>query len=313
MAVVSDRTPMSEAERHRANTNGILAMLASTTSFVIGDACMKAVGTELPLGQMIFLRGLLATVLVLLLVRLFGAGGTVAKLGHPLVLTRTASEIGATLCFFSGLVLMPLADATAISQFAPLALTAAAAIFLSEPVGWRRWLATLVGLIGVLIIIKPGTSAFNWAALFIVGSVLSVTVRDILTRQIPPDVPAVLMTALAALAITLAGLALKPFEVWQLPSAATVGMLVVAAVGMVAGFHTIILAMRSGELSLIAPFRYNSVLLATLVGFFAFGEVPAVSTLVGIAIVVAAGLYTFHREHVRRRAVASPAGGRPGA
>jgi drug/metabolite transporter (DMT)-like permease len=288
-----------------SNARGIVAMLAGMFCFVASDTLIKIVGRDLPVGQIMFVRGLFASVLMGSIVALSGGLSLVpAVLRRPLVGWRTLAEAGATLCFFAGLVRLPFADAAAIGQFTPLAVTAAAAIFLNEPVGWRRWLATVVGLLGVMIIIRPGTSAFNWAALFIVGCVAFVTVRDLTTRQIGAAVPATLLVCLSVVAVTVVGLCMKPFEVWVSPTTWHIGALALSALGVSGGYYGTIIAMRSGEISVIAPFRYAVMLYALFWGYLVFNEVPDRATWIGITIVIGAGLYTVYREHVRRREAA---------
>jgi drug/metabolite transporter (DMT)-like permease len=285
-----------------SNARGIAAMLLGMFCFVASDTLIKIVGQSLAVGQIMFLRGIFATALLGTIVAVSGVQAQLLPaLRRPLVRWRTFAEVGATLCFFSGLVRLPFADAAAIGQFTPLAVTAAAAVFLSEPVGWRRWLATLAGLVGVLIIIRPGTSAFNPAALFIVGCVCFVTVRDLTTRQIGGATPAAILVLLSVAAVAMAGLAMKPFEVWARPTLWQLGALALSAVGVSGGYYGTIIAMRSGEISAVAPFRYSVMLYALFWGYVVFGEVPVPIVWLGIAIVIGAGLYTVYREHVRRR------------
>jgi drug/metabolite transporter (DMT)-like permease len=246
-----------------------------------------------------FVRGLFASALIVTVASAVGA------LRHPtaalsrLMVWRTAAEVGATVFFFSALVRLPFADVNAVAQFTPLAVTAGAALFFGEPVGWRRWLAAIAGLIGVLIIIRPGTSAFDWAAVFVLGSVFFVTMRDLITRRMGHAVPALFITAMSAISVTVSGLLLLPFEAWRLPSPGHVLLLAGAAVTLLGGYYWIVIAMRTGEIAVVAPFRYAATMFAVLSGWIVFGELPDAMTTLGILIVLAAGLYTFHRERVR--------------
>lgn len=148
------------AARH-SNTTGILAMLASMAFFVANDTCVKLIGEKLPLGELILLRNTAATIYILAFAAAFG--GLMLPVNPPkrLLGWRMVMEVLSTLFFLSALIALPIADATAIAQFTPLAMTAAAAVFLKEPVGWRRWLAALVGLIGVLLIARPEQPLFR--------------------------------------------------------------------------------------------------------------------------------------------------------
>ena len=283
------------------NLRGVLAMVAAMACFVAGDTIVKHLGQDLPLGEIILVRGLFASAFVLAMAQATGALRYWREILTPSVFLRCAAEIGATFCFFSALIRMPFADVNAIGQFTPMAITAGAALFLGEPVGWRRWLATIAGLIGVLIIVRPGTTAFDWAALFVAGSVVCVTARDLITRRLGHALPTLAITSISAVSVAASGLLLAPFETWRTPDGLHAALLACAAVTTVGGYYWIIVAMRTGEIALVSPFRYTATLFAVLSGFVVFNEFPDPLTIVGILIVVFAGLYTLHRERIRRQ------------
>jgi drug/metabolite transporter (DMT)-like permease len=294
---ISLTTPSGASE----NARGIVAMLVAMVSFVLGDMLAKITGRDLPVGQLMFLRGVFATLLIVGPAFLAGAFVDARRALTAPMAVRTLCEIGATILFFSALVRMPFANVNAVGQFTPLAITAGAAIFFAEPVGWRRWLATAVGLCGVLIIIRPGTDAFDPAGLLVIGSVLCVAVRDLTTRQIGRKVPALLVTTVSTLSVTVGGLLMIPFEQWHAPTAEHFILMGLAAAFSCFGYYFIIQTMRIGEIAVVAPFRYSSTPFAVLTGYAAFGEVPDALTWLGILVVIGAGLYTLHRERVRRR------------
>ena len=281
------------------NLRGVLAMLAAVASFVASDTMVKYAGQELPVGELIFLRALFASFITLSVAHIAGALKPLRQALTPVMAMRTLGEIGATMLYFAALVRMSFADANAIGQFAPLAVTAGAAIFLSEPVGWRRWLAASVGLAGVIIIIRPGTSAFHWVGLLVVGSVMCVAMRDLATRRIDRSLPTLLITAVSTVSVSISGLFLLPFENWLIPRAGTTLLLAGAAVCIFSGYFFIIKSMRQGEIGVVAPFRYSASLFAVVSGYLVFGEVPDTITMLGITIIVAAGIYTLHRERMR--------------
>jgi drug/metabolite transporter (DMT)-like permease len=283
------------------NARGIAAMLVAVAAFVVGDTIIKFAGQRLPVGEMIFVRGLFASAII---VASCWAAGLLGGVGQVLTLpvaVRTICDVGATIFFFSALVRMPFASVNAINQFAPLAVTAGAALFLREPVGWRRWSATTVGFLGVLVIIRPGTEAFDPAGLLVIASVCCVVVRDLLTRRIALAVPTLLIAGLSGVSVSLSGLLLLPFENWRIPSLQETFLLAGAALCIFVGYYAIVHAMRLGELAVVAPFRYAGTVFAVVTGYAVFSEIPDGPTLLGILIVVAAGLYSFHRERVRRR------------
>lgn len=272
-------------------------MLAAMAAFVANDAMMKQAATELPTGQVIFLRGVIMVPALTAFLIATASPGVLRALVRPAILARSAAEVGAALLYLTALFRMPIADCTAILQFTPLALTAGAALFLGAHVGWRRWLATLVGLIGVLIIIRPGANAFNPYAALALLSVAFIAARDLITRTLGADVPTLVIAFTATAAVAVSSIGLMPFETWQWPSAAALLALGGASIALLGAQYWIILAMRTGDIAVVAPFRYSIILWAVAAGFLIWREVPDAATWVGIAIVTAAGLYTFVREH----------------
>lgn len=275
---------------------GIVAMLASMAAFVANDTCVKLIGNTLPLGELIALRNSAATLYILAFAALFGGLTLPSNAPKQILGWRMAAEFFSTLLFLSALVRLPIADATAIGQFTPIAITAAAAIFLKERIGWRSWVATVFGLIGVLLIIKPGTSAYSPAALLVLAAVGFIVVRDLATRSISRDVPTLTLTAMSAAVSILSGVVLWPFETWILPSAYQAMLLMLAASFLTIAYALIIVAMRHGDVGTVSPFRYAVIVFAILSGWVFWNELPDVTQFVGIAVLSAAGLYTYYRE-----------------
>ncbi len=291
----------THASVRHSNTIGILAMLASMAFFVANDTCVKLIGETLPLGELILLRNTAATVYILAFAAVFGGLTLPADPPMRLLGWRMVMEILSTLFFLSALIAMRIADATAIAQFTPLAMTAAAAVFLKEPVGWRRWLAALVGLIGVLLIARPGTTAFSPAAVLLLIAVGLVVARDLLTRQITNAVPTLTLTLMSAAAVAPSGFLLLPFELWLWPATREIVLLLAGGLFLTLAYALIIVAMRAGDVAVISPFRYAVILFALISGWLVWGEIPDGLQMLGIAIVTLAGLYTVHRERVLRR------------
>ena len=272
-------------------------MIGSQAVFTVNDALMKLASRELPGGQAIFIRGLFTILLAsVLAVSLGGFRMWPARREWPLIGLRNIGEVGATLLYLTALFNMPIADATAILQFLPLAITAGAALFLGEPVGWRRWLATVVGFIGVLIIIRPGTPAFNGWSLVALASVAAIVLRDLTTRRIDRAVPTLFLTFASSLTVTAAASGFAFVETWHVPGPKALAMTATAALFVLAGYAAIIEAMRRGEVAVVAPFRYSVIVWAIIAGLVLFGEEPDPMALVGTGVVIAAGLYTFFRE-----------------
>lgn len=297
--------PPGSSSAAAGSGRSIVAMILAMACFVISDALFKLAGEELPVGEIIFIRGWIATALLIAFGLATGAfrnaRTSIGRADRRRMILRTLGEGGAAVCFLTGLMQMPFAEVSAIAQFAPLAITAGAAIFLGEPVGWRRWIATLVGFIGVMIIIKPGTAAFDWAGLWIVTSVLFVTMRDLATRTLSPGMSTILVITISAACVAAASLLLLLIETWKAPTAWALLLMLGAAIGSVGGYAGTVMALRSAELSVVAPFRYTVIIYAVLAGVLIFGERPALSTYIGIVVVIGAGLYMFHRERVTAR------------
>lgn len=280
-------------------------MSVAMTAFTVNDACMKAVTETLPLYQAIFLRGILCTAaLIVIALRMGGLRISVEPGDRKWLILRTLGEVGGTLTFLTALSHMPLANISAIMQFLPLAVTLAAALFLHEPIGWRRLLAILFGLAGVLLIVRPGTEGFDRWALMGLASVGCVVLRDLATRRMSSAMPSVTVAVAAAVAVTVTAAVLLPAEGWGVMAPRVAFLLGLAAACLIAGYLMIVVAMRVGDIGHVAPFRYVALVVAIGLGWAVFGQLPDGLTLLGAVIVVLTGIYSFHRE---RRL------GRPGA
>jgi drug/metabolite transporter (DMT)-like permease len=275
---------------------GIVFMLASMAIFVVNDTLMKIAAGHLPTGQAIFVRGALTSVIGAILIYATGAHRVLAQALSRSVLWRAAADVGGTIFFLNALVRMPMADVFGILQFIPLAVTAGAALFMGAKIGWRRWVATCVGLAGVLIIVRPGGSAFTSAALLAILAVLFSALRDLLSRSVPSSVPPLLIVTVGATVVTLASVCFATVETWHWPQSSTLLILLVASGALLAGQAWLVAAMRTGNIGAVAPFRYSMVLWAIVAGYAVWGEVPDGAAWSGICIVTAAGLYTFWRE-----------------
>ena len=284
------------------NLRGIAAMLVSMAALIANDAFFKLAAAGLPTGQAIFLRGLFASLLVSALVVQSGALSALPRLGDGKMMFRSAAEVGATLLYLTALVQMPIAEATAILQFTPLAITAGAALFLGAPVGWRRWTATVVGLIGVLVIIRPGAAVFNPYAALALVAVAFIAARDLTTRRLGQHIPTLVITFSSSAAVMLSSLGFLAVEQWRWPEMPKMLALLAAGACLLAGQFWAIVAMRTGDIAVVVPFRYSIILWAILAGFLVWRELPDLATWIGIATVTAAGIYTFLREHKLARA-----------
>jgi S-adenosylmethionine uptake transporter len=287
-------------ERLPANVRGIAAMLGAMASFAIGDAVMKLLAGHMPLGESLFVRGLMASSAIWYAAYRTGALTSVTKMWNKHLAWRTLGDSAASFFYIAALGRVPLADAGAIMQTNPLAVTAGAALFLGEKVGWRRWTATAVGFLGVLMIIQPGSSAFSWASLLVIVAVVTSAGRDLVTRRLD-GIPTLLVTAAAATATTFLSLGLLPFETWIKPHPVDVVRLGFAGLCMLLGQVLVVISIRSGDVSAVVPFRYSAIVWTMLLSVLIWGYWPNTLTLAGIVVVSGAGLYAFYREQTLRK------------
>jgi drug/metabolite transporter (DMT)-like permease len=279
-----------------ANLRGAAFMVAACAGFSANDAFMKSVAGELPLIQAVFLRGLVATLLIGGLAWWRDALRRPRRRDRRLIGLRSLAEIGATVCFLTALFHMPIANATAILQSLPLAVTLGAALAFGEPVGWRRCLAIAIGFMGVLIIVRPGSEGFDAYALWAVAAIVFIVTRDLSTRRLSPEVPALTVTLLTTAAVTAtAGIAAPAID-WEPVRPGAMLRLATSAACLMVGLIFGVMAMRVGEIAFVQPFRYTLLIWAMLFGIVMFGEWPDAWMLLGSAIVVATGLFTFYRE-----------------
>ena len=279
------------------NLRGILFMSLSMAAFTINDAFMKAVTQTLPLFQAIALRGAIAVLGLLLLAAATGAfRQRIGRRDLRLIGLRSAADVVATILFLTALLHMP------------LAITLGAAIAYGDRIGWRRMTAILAGFVGVMIVIRPGTEGFDRWALLGVGSVVCVVVRDLAVRPLQGQVPSALVALGAAVAVAVMGWAGTAVQGWQAMSGAEAAKVLGAGLFLIVGYISSVTAMRHGDIGLVAPFRYTSLLWAIFLGYMAFSNLPDGWTLIGAAIIVAAGIFTLLRERALRRRVAQGVG-----
>lgn len=282
------------------NLRGIVAIMVAMAAFIANDIFVKLASSALPLGEIMFVRGLLACALLLVWAVWSGAWSKWRLTLSWLNAWRSVGEISGTVFYLIALFNMKIANVNAIMQTIPLALTAGAALFLKEPIGWRRWIATLVGFAGVLLVVQPGGANFNTYSVFTLASVFCIVLRDLVTRVMGGELPTVLIALSSAVVVCAAGAVLFPFETWTWPTLATWANLTGSAVMLVTAYVAVVVAMRSGDVAVVSPFRYTVIVWAVLAGYLVWGELPDRLAVVGTAIIVAAGLYTLYRERVRR-------------
>lgn len=286
------------------NIRGAVFMVFAMFCFAVEDALIKGLAGAIPAGQV------LGTICL---------GGFVSFLAwsayrgeclwqpaylHPKVIIRSLCEVIGSCFFVSALALIPLTTASAVIQATPLVVAMGAALFLGQGIGWRRWIAIIVGFVGVLIIIRPGMEGFVPATLLAVGGMFGLAARDLVTRSLTVDltgpqlgIHAFGMVAPAAFLLVLLqgqSLAAPTMPQWALLGAGV-------GIGMLA-YLAIITATRKGNAGIISSFRYSRMVFALVVGYIAFTEIPDAATIIGATIIIASGIYTLWRETRLRRA-----------
>jgi drug/metabolite transporter (DMT)-like permease len=278
-------------------------MIGAMGCFVVNDALVKYASQTMPAAQLIFVRGVMASVLVLAVAQAMGATRRIREIARGWVAVRAVVDAIATMLFLVSLFHLPLANATAINMASPLIITVLAAVFLGERLGLSRWVAVGIGFLGVVLIIQPQAEGFNDYALVCLLSTVLLSVRDIVTRRVHAGIPSILVTLSNTVAVTLLAGALSLVEGWRAFTAFEIGLLAVVAVFLSTAYYLIVISTRRGDLSLVAPFRYTAILFATVAGFVIWGDTPNALAWCGIALVIASGIYVLR---VSRRARAAP-------
>jgi drug/metabolite transporter (DMT)-like permease len=297
---IRDKTArMSSSQNHTLRAG--LYMVITTACFVAGDTCIKLIGTTLPLGQVI---GLIGVVSSLFLLMVCGQQGILKNL--PLIFTRTVLlrslfDTMASFMFVSALMHMPLANLSSVMQSVPLVVVAVGVIFLGEKAGLSRIAAVIAGFLGVLLIVKPMPQTITIYEFLALGAVIVVAFRDLVTKRIPAHVPLLVIALANAIFISVSGFGVglaqgfKHVEAWQW------ALLLGAGLFVTISYYFIVATVRLGDLSATAPFRYSEVVFAIIAGILVFGEYPDAISYVGMALVIAAGLFAAHREAMQAR------------
>jgi drug/metabolite transporter (DMT)-like permease len=287
---------MSPATTLSDNSRGILFMLATVTGFAFGDTFVKLASADLSIAQIIIIRSLIALPVVTFVAWHQSAFASTRRMAERFIALRAIGEVGATAIYLTALVHLDIANATAILQIVPLATTAIAALLLGEPVGVRRWVAIGIGFLAVLLIVRPGMEGFNSWSLLALASVGFIVLRDISSRLLPATTHPLAVSMLSILVMIPLGFVMLPFQSWEPLTQRAIVYCGVSGIFLSAAFVSITLAMRHGEVAVVAPFRYAILLWAVVLQIAVFGVWPDSLTLIGSALLVATGLYSLYRE-----------------
>jgi len=271
--------------------------------FTMEDLFMKKLSVNLSTGQILITLGFGSSLVFALMAKSKGYKLTAKIFWSKGMLIRQFAEGIAAIAFITSLTLIPLSTVAAVFQATPLVITMGAALFLGEAVGWRRWLAIIVGLIGVLIIIRPGLNSFDPNVGYVLIAVLFVTVRDLITRKLPMNVPSTIVSFQAFASLIIAGgilIFLSDQKIVGLDKNQIYFVLGGIIFGVI-GYYCIVASTRIGEAGVVTPFRYSRLLFAIIIGFLFFNERPDFLTLLGASIVIMTGIYTVLRERYLAR------------
>src|SRR3954471_1353434 len=286
------------SDERSARLAGIALMLAGVGMFSFGDALGKVLVASYPVSELLLLRA--AVPLAILLALIWRQRATLPPLERPgLQLLRMVLSTAEVAAFFVAVVYLPLADVITYYLACPIFVTALSATVLRERVGWRRWSAVLVGFCGVLIALQPSAQTVTWPAMIALGGSLSFAVLMLITRSLraTPDIVLASSQFMGTLSF---GAALAPFG-WVPPTWSSLGFFAAAGWVSVCALLCVNRSLKLAPASSVVPYQYSMIVWAVMFGYLVFGDVPSVATLIGAAIIIAAGLYIFLREQALGR------------
>lgn len=282
--------------------SGVLLFTLGLSFIALADAMAKVLGQSMPSPQVVWLY--LCCVLFVLMLYFAVTRQNVrqlARTNRPWLQVARGLSILASLTFiFAALQFMPLAEATVINFTGPLFMVALAGPMLGEKVGWRRWAAVLVGLAGAMIVVRPGSEVFQWAALLPIGSAVFFALFQLITRKLAGH-DSTMTTLLYTQVVAAAGAVLAAPFFW---TPITLGQLVFVLAAGVVGLSAHICmfnAFRLADASLLAPINYTRIVASVLLGYVMFGDLPDFYTIVGGFVIIASGLFVIWRESQARR------------
>jgi drug/metabolite transporter (DMT)-like permease len=274
-----------------ANLKGIAFMVLSTGFFSANDAFMKLATVGLPPFEVLFLRGVMASLWALPVVLLTGNARGLPLVLNRWVLLRNSFELMAVLCFVVALANMPIADLTALGQISPMLLLIGVAVLYRDPIGWARAALIAIGFVGAICVAQPGASGISLFAVLGLGCAVGTAFRDIAGRKVSPAIPT-LVVAYGTLLLVMAGAAIASllFEHWVMPDGRHLLLLACSGLLLSLGHFFIFLSYRTGATAAVAPFYYMFAIWAVCSGALVFGTFPNTLALVGIMLIVVSGI-----------------------
>lgn len=283
--------------QNRANMIGSLWMVLGMATFAVEDMFLKAASQSLPVGQVLVIFGIAGTIIFALIAKLNKEKLYTPEIQSKPMRLRVIFETIGRLFYILALALTPLSSATAILQATPLVVVAGAALIFGEKVGWRRWTAIFIGLIGVLIIIQPGTDSFSALSMLAVIGMLGLAGRDLTSRAAPPSLSSAILGFYGFLCVIVSG---TLFSIWDgksfiMPDQ-TASLYLAGAISFgIIAYSSLMKAMRTGDVSAVTPFRYSRLLFGVALGILLFDEKLTATMVLGCMLIVLSGLFIMWR------------------
>ena len=289
----------------KKNSKGIFLMIISMASFAVGDTFVKISGAFLSPAQIMFFLIAGGLIIFTMIAKFKGENLLDSRAFSPVLLIRYLAEMVGLVAMIIGLTKIPLSVVGTVTQASPILVAAGAVLFFKENVSWRRWSSIVIGFIGVVLVIQPGSQNLDYAVIWAVVALVAFSIRDLVTRLTPPDIPSASIatfTMIAAFPFT-AGWVFFVGEKFFPPE---VDWVIVASMIILGSFGYLLLitSLRLGELSAIMPFRYSRIVFLLILGALVFGERPTASMLVGAALILISGVYIMWREKVVKSGLA---------
>lgn len=293
---------------HPSSKNGLALAIMALSMFLlsVGDVTVRYIGTTVPVGQLIAIRGVMLITILLLMMRVMRDPLHLAHITNRWAMIRGCSELVSTYCFFISIQLIPIAVSTTIVFIFPVLLTLVSIPLFGEKVGGFRLVAVAMGFLGVMIIAAPSSEAFNLAMIYPLITAVGLVVRDLATRQINHDISSVSIILTTAIVTSIGGFLSIPlgwasgWGGWVAIPLTLYSVFMIAAMLVACSFIAYVMAIRLGELSVIAPTQYMVILWATIWGAIFWHEIPEPRAWLGGGLIIAAGLIILWREHVKQ-------------
>ncbi|MES9853603.1 MAG: DMT family transporter [Candidatus Thiodiazotropha sp. L084R] len=290
---------------HRDNLIGSLWMIISMGCFAVEDSFIKTLSQLLSVGQLLIYFGLGGTLIFACVTFYKGENLFKKEAISPPMQARLLLEIFGRLFYVLALTFTSLSSTTVILQATPIFVVLGAALFFDEKVGWQRWTAIFVGLLGVVVIVRPGTESFSTLSIFAVLGMLGFAGRDLASRAAPSSLSTSVLGFYGFVSIVIAGLI---FTAWQgspfvVPNLVTTLYLLGAVLSGVIAYSGLMIAMRTGDISAVTPFRYTRLLFGISLGVFIFGEPLSIPILVGCSLIVISGLVILWSDKYQQKSV----------